>query len=59
MEKIVDYAELVDQPLDKLTKLLDVAKDYRLDCFKDYTDADDRVKQIQLEISKRLGENNK
>ncbi len=56
MDKVEDVQELTEQPLDKLTKLLDVAKDYRVGCYKEYIEADDRVKQIQIEISKRLEE---
>ncbi len=54
MEVIKDYTDLKNASLDKLHKLHDVAEDYRAKVYCEYLEADSRVKDIQLEISKRM-----
>lgn len=57
MEVVKDYTDLSKATLDKLHKLQDVAENYRAKAYCEYLEADCRVKDIQLEISKRVREN--
>lgn len=48
-----DYTDLTAVSLDKLYKLRDVAKDHVRECFDEYEQANQRYKDVELEISKR------
>lgn len=56
MDKVEDFEDISEVDIGKLIKLLDVAKDYRLQCWEEYGKADERVKSLQMEIHKRLEE---
>lgn len=51
--EIEEFDDLSKQSLDKLTKLRDIAEDYRLECNTELNRAAERVNQIQLEIIRR------